>query len=386
MSEVKQSSRKRPRLSNNSPSAKQDATIWVDRFSPKSSADLCVAPKRVKEIKSWMEDAVNGNQLKLLVLVGKPGIGKSTMIRVLAKELSFNVLSWNESYVPRNADEGFQSGLLSVERSSPLDSFSEFLQTSGNGFSSLQFSESNERPTLNSSNNQKSIILLEELPNLHGENAAMRFRNTISQHLYRSQVPTVLIFSETSEGKHNPDDLERLIDPSDLYAPSSCIRQIQPVTKAKAKKVLDGIAKVIKCKITPNLVEELHLQSGGDIRHAIMNLQLHSIGVSVVRGQSHLDNKRDVKLSTFHALGKLLYAKRKEQDGRSVLDFDPEAILERSDLGTASSLRFLEHHCVDFFTDIHELNNAFELYSDAATILDHPDVSYTLAPKFVWTQ
>ena len=97
MSEVKQSSRKRPRLSNNSPSAKQDATIWVDRFSPKSSADLCVAPKRVKEIKSWMEDAVNGNQLKLLVLVGKPGIGKSTMIRVLAKELSFNVLSWNES-------------------------------------------------------------------------------------------------------------------------------------------------------------------------------------------------------------------------------------------------------------------------------------------------
>ena len=85
-------------------------------------------------------------------------------------------------------------------------------------------------------------------------------------------------------------------------------------------------------------------------------------------------------MSTFHALGKLLYAKRKEQDGRSVLDFDPEAILERSDLGTASSLRFLEHHCVDFFTDC-------LLYtSDAATILDHPDVSYTLAPKFVWTQ
>ena len=381
-SDSKPSSRKRPRLSQNyQGSHEHTAAMWVDRFTPTSSADLCIAPKRVKEISSWMIDAVKGNQLKLLVLVGNPGIGKSTMIRVLAKELSLDVLSWNESYVPWKADEG--NGFLSVERSSPIDSFQEFLQTSGNGFSLLQLSNSS-KDTPSEEPNQKSIILLEELPNLHGTDMAKRFRDIMSQHLQRSQVPTVLIFSDTSEGKHKPDDLEKLIDPSDLYSPGTCIRQIHPATKAKTKKVLEHIGKQINCKISTTLFEELHLQSGGDIRHAIMNLQLQSTGLSSLRGRSRLGNNRDVKLSTFHALGKLLYAKRVEKDdGRSVLDFDPEEILERSDLGTRSSLRFLEHHSVDFFTDITELSNAFELYSDAATILDNPDVSSFFL--FFWT-
>eukprot|EP00539_Tryblionella_compressa_P018324 CAMPEP_0178858762 /NCGR_PEP_ID=MMETSP0747-20121128/840_1 /TAXON_ID=913974 /ORGANISM="Nitzschia punctata, Strain CCMP561" /LENGTH=216 /DNA_ID=CAMNT_0020525085 /DNA_START=100 /DNA_END=750 /DNA_ORIENTATION=- len=57
-------------------------------------------------------------------------------------------------------------------------------------------------------------------------------------------------------------------------------------------------------------------------------------------------------------------------DGYSCLAFDPEAIMERSDLGVEGSLRFLEYHSVDFFTDISELSSAFSYFSDAIELLD----------------
>lgn len=320
-----------------------------------------------------MNEAVDGKQKKLLVLVGSPGIGKSTTIRVLAMELGLDILRWNESYVPRGHDT-FRNGLLSVERSSPIDSFQEFLQHGGTGLASLDLLKNDGS---SSSSSAKFVILLEELPNLHGPDAAQRFREIMSQHLKRSQVPTVLIFSDVSEGKHKPYDLERLVDPTDLYGPTASIRQMHPVTKPKMKKVLDGIAKLLKCTISPTLFEELHLQSGGDMRHAIMNFQLSSTGLNTVETSNHRQNNRDVNLSTFHALGKLLYAKREQKNGLSVLAFRPDEIIERSDLGTGASLRFLEYHSADFFTDSIELSNAFELYSDAAVLLDHPDVSFT---------
>jgi cell cycle checkpoint protein len=372
--DTKANSRKRPRFSSTFTSTADSTAMWVDRFTPSSSTELCVASKRVKEIKAWIEEALSENTKKLLVLVGNPGVGKSTCIHVLAKELSIDVLSWNESYVPRNEDSFRNPGLLSVEQSSPIDSFSEFLQQSGTGFSSLQLSSSD----LNSVN-QKSIILLEDLPNIHGFDAAQRFRKIMSQHLQRSLVPTVLIFSDVTEGKHKPVDLERLVNQTDLYSPiTCCIRQVHPVTKQKMKKSLEKIAKQLKFKTSPNLLEELNLQSGGDLRHAIMNLQLHATGINSSESRdckNFQSNNRDVKLSNFHALGKLLYAKRTTKEGRSMLAFDPEEILERSDLGMGGSLRFLEYHSADFFTDITELSDCYELYSDASTLLDHPDVS-----------
>eukprot|EP00980_Cylindrotheca_fusiformis_P020058 scaffold7139_cov115-Cylindrotheca_fusiformis.AAC.8 len=339
----KPSSRKRPRfasVADNSSTDDSAAAMWVDRFTPTSSSDLCVAPKRVKEIKAWIVEAVARKNQKLLVLVGSPGIGKSTSIRVLASELDFSITTWNESYVTRN-QESFRNDIVSIEQSSAMDSFQEFLRQCGTGFATLDLSRNGGgfSPTSYS----KSIILLEELPNIHGPNAAQRFRDIMSQHLRRSQVPTVMIFSDVSEGKHRPQDLERLIDPTDLYSPFTCIRQIHPVTKPKMKQVLNRIAKV------------------------------NCTGLKSVKPSNQRQNDRDIKLSSFHALGKLLYSKRTEKDGRSVLAFEPDDILERSDLGMGGSLQFLEYHSADFFTDIIELSNAFDLYSDATVLMDHPD-------------
>jgi cell cycle checkpoint protein len=357
--------------------------MWVDKHAPKSSTDLCVAPKKVKEVRAWMESATanRASGKKLLVLVGSSGIGKSTMLRLLAKEMGLAVCDWNESHNPRTYAGG-STGIMSVEESSPLDSFEEFLQQSGAGFSSLQLTNitppvSSLSPATTSSSSQHSVILLEDLPNLHGSDSELRFRKLISNHLKRSQVPTVLIFSDVSEGKHRPDDLERLIDPNDLYSESmSTILQIHPVTKPKMKKMLERIASLQGCQVPSVFWEQVHDQSRGDLRHAILTLQLESSGRKSLVTNQLRHNDRDVKLSTFHALGKLLYAKRIMQHGKLALAYDPELTMERSDMGLSGSLGFLEYHSVEFFQDITELSNAMDYYSDAATLLDFPmDVS-----------
>jgi cell cycle checkpoint protein len=347
--------------------------IWVEKYIPKSSTDLCIAPKKVKEIKEWMHQSVDHNTRNkklLLILVGSPGVGKSTCIRVLAKEMHMVVQSWNESFQPRS--QGIHpNNLLAVEQSSALDSFQEFLQQSGVGFSPLELGTLSDQ----SYNHEqgKSLILLEELPNLHRPEAELKFRTIMNRHIQRSLVPTIIIFSDVSEGKHRPEDLERLIDPSDLYNQErSTILQIHSVTKTKMGKVLTSIAKQENISLGPNFLEELHSQSRGDLRHAIMTLQLHATGNKMTSFGS-LQNghsERDTKLSTFHSLGKLLYGKRTFKNGQSRLAFDPDAILERSDMGLEGSLRFLEYHSLDFFSDVTDLSNAYRYFSDAVEILD----------------
>jgi len=327
-----------------------------------------VAPKKVKECKRWMVEALSASlprTKRLLVLVGAPGIGKSTMVRVLARELDLEVHSWRDSFAQKIRGQGEIDQLMSVERSSGLDSFEEFLTKCGKGFSCLPL-------TSQKSNVRRSIILLEDLPTLHDNATAARFRDIMTRSLRGSQVPIILIFSDVSEGRHKPADLEMIIDRDDLYSSASLICQIHPVTKTKTKRIVQKIARERNFTVPPGLIEELHLQTGGDLRSALMTLQFLSTGLKTLHSEAKGGcNKRDAKLSTFHALGRLLYSKREvDEFGRSRLAFDPEGILERSDLGVGGSLRFLEYHSVDFFTDTEDIANAYCLFSDAAMLLD----------------
>lgn len=226
---------------------------------------------------------------------------------------------------------------------------------------------------------------------------------TMRQYVEKTLTPTILVCSNVTEGRYKPEDLETYLDPELLYSPLVFILQVNPVTKAKMKSCLKDILKKegILNFYSDEWLEELHLKCGGDLRHAITNAQFQ-LGVlkrstrgtrnakvltSIQRrkgGGDGGDYAKDVKLSTFHALGKLLYAKRvKEQekeggslnghwntDQRPPLDFDPERVLEDGDIGITGALSFIQHHAPDFFTNIEELSCAFDLLSDGTFLLD----------------
>lgn len=212
----------------------------------------------------------------------------------------------------------------------------------------------------------------------------------MSRHIERSNIPTVLIFSDVREGKHQPRDLERLVDPQFLYSDAVKILQCNPVTKARMKKSLQAISKQERIQVPAHFWEEVHMQSGGDLRHAIMSMQFRG-GDDIVSSSGASSNhyERDSKLSMFHMLGKVLYAKRKKVSSdaeesfgsrgkRPPLEFNPDDVMEQSGMELGGALTFLGYHSPDFFTDVSEIAEAFDHYSDAALLLGQSVSSITL--------
>jgi cell cycle checkpoint protein len=395
------------------PSTAASTALWVEKYAPRKASDLCIPPKKVSEVRSWIQAAVAGmTPCKLLILVGSPGTGKSTMIRVLADELALEVHEWSESHSTRLYG-GRGSGILSVDQQSPLKSFQEFLKQTGVGYQSLTFSGlgssmevsddgRKRKATFSLAASAGSLILLDELPNLHGVEAEQAFREAMTDHVSQTGVPTVLIFSNVREGRHRPEDLERMVHPAVLYSPTVQILQIHAATKPRMKKILDSVAKQEGIKLPPAFFESMHARSGGDLRYAITALQYEQTGWTAEEKQGlppqadgSKKSERDTKLSTFHALGKLLYAKRVKgqptpppgskskvtmwNDGRPSLDFDPERVVEFSDIELSGTLSFVGYHSVEFFSDIGELSTAFEHFSDAALFVDCPSEGRHLA-------
>ena len=141
-----------------SPTGESAASMmWVDKYAPTNAADLCVAPKKVKEIREWMLQTASPQSLsndvdggydqrqqqtappRLLVLVGSPGVGKSSTIHVLASELGWTVHQWNDALQNTAAGGGLRRDeVLSVRWLSQISSFEEFLASAGLGFSPLE--------------------------------------------------------------------------------------------------------------------------------------------------------------------------------------------------------------------------------------------------------
>ena len=247
----------------------------------------------------------------------------------------------------------------------------------------------------------------------------------MNRYIAKTNTPTVFIFSNVTEGKHKPEDLERLFDERILYSPFVHVLQINPVTKAKLKSTMKDIMKKENINMSiqrsvDGYLDDLHSQSGGDLRHAIMNVQFR-IGAGqfaqTFSTMKKLDSssQKDTKLSTFHALGKLLYAKRMtEEDAKGIqqgdginsngeinyhgsqwnhdrrppLQFDPERALEGGDIGLSGAIAFIHDHSPDFFSDITELSVAFDTLSDSAHLMsrpmaDHDDYAISLCSRAV---
>jgi replication factor C small subunit len=207
-----------------------DSSIWIERFRPRKFEDIIGQEVIVRRIKAF----VDSKNLPHLLLSGPPGVGKSTIALVIARELFGE--GWKDNFLELNAsnDRG-----IDVVRNTIKD----FARTKALG--DVPF----------------KIILLDESDSLTRD-AQQALRRTMEQ--YSSSCRFILSCNYSS----------RILDPIQ----SRCtIFRFKPLEKKSVEEIIDKVAKEEGLKVDTKAKEALVYVANGDVRRLENVMQSCSI-------------------------------------------------------------------------------------------------------------
>lgn len=329
---------------------------WCDKYAPKRKCDLTVHKKKVETVCSVLTEALcTGSKYKVVILSGPPGCGKSATVRALSNDIGFHIEEWSTPV--QKYEEG-------VQYESEKAKFKSFLLSSSR-YPSL-FSTTKQSNDVNT----KKIVLIEDMPTFvayHPED----FWDTIKEYSKFGKFPIVMIMSDSSQGYRVPHQyLNIAFNPIANTLLSKALKAI-----ADAEKLSTDIASIVDA-------------ANGDLRNAILTLQFSSVTAS---GMERVNGKRkkkaekstkpigvhskDKSLFIFHAIGKILYAKRDEEGpldcpqypslARKPLECNPEDVAEACVLSSDMLGQFLHHNYLGFYDDIDPLLLPSDVFCDS---------------------
>jgi cell cycle checkpoint protein len=73
--------------------------LWIDICQPKSEATLAVHKQKVDAARNWPLRAFRTSSTdRILALTDPAGAGKTATLRVLGRELAFDIIEWRNSF------------------------------------------------------------------------------------------------------------------------------------------------------------------------------------------------------------------------------------------------------------------------------------------------
>lgn len=340
-----------------------DKRPWTEQFAPIDLTELAVHKRKAADVRSWLEATFRGRRQKVLILKGAAGSGKTTTLRLLAKELGVNLVEWRDPSASEYGEDGFVC---------TGDRFEEFVARAGKCAGLTLSTDANaklpveaklEESTINPPT-RPQILLVEEFPNTFSRTSStlQSFRSTISQYLSAplsgQSIPTplVMIISETllSTNTAAADSFtaHRLLGPELITNPYVNTIEFNAVAVTFLTKALETIvikeARKSGRRRTPGPQVVKHLAETGDIRSAVSSLEFlclrgddgdtWSSKVSFSKPKQSrtqpplskseiealkLITNRESSLGIFHAVGKVVYNKRTDPVGAEILSQPP---------------------------------------------------------------
>ena len=333
-----------------------------------------------------------------MVLTGPAGAGKTAVLSGVTRELDISVQEWVNpiEQVNYNNERIFDDGVYSYQDTinyvSKTKQFREWLR--GSKYSSLS-----------EGRGPNKVILIEDLPSQKTEELHDILDSYLSS---KTKVPIVFIISESPTTKKSgsvkqifpPHIIEKLRISTITFNPVTTTNMVKTMTRIATMESHRGARKFrVPDKTT---LEHLAESVGGDIRAGINALQFSCLNdtsdlkqafesVSKIAsskskgGTKKADNKvvselsriggKDQGLVMFHALGKILYAKREEtlenqilpdhmkSNARKVLKSNPDEVLEKSTLSADAFNCFLHQNYFPFYSKLEDCQRLSEYFS-----------------------
>ncbi|KAK9808429.1 hypothetical protein WJX73_004206 [Symbiochloris irregularis] len=461
------------------------AQLWTEKHAPRTRDELVVHKDKVAAVASWLEQQAAPQTSRsscCLLVTGPAGCGKTSTVEVLAREAGYDITEWHPPLPTLWHEHRYQGG-LDVPYSSKMDEFDGFVAhakmgslhlgpsaAAAAGDAGTELAHQAERSMhldadpaggQSGSRGHRSLMLVDDLPHAQGPAQRKRLVSALGTLAATAQQPVVIIMGESGTSGSNKDKSAPSGPAAGAGAGNSAFSlpaeitgavtrggathiQFNPLADTFAAKALVAVAEKEGLRLSKEAAKQCALQASGDLFHAIESLQLSCAGKPRTKVQASPakkrgrgkaansaaqlsaedvmhTNTRDITLSIFRVLGKILYNKRLHPSsqssdqtqehlsldesssdhlarglrallgdvdtsrrlpmdpslGRPPSEYNPEAIMLHGGLEANSVAAFLHENMLHFCGDdaVDEAASALHYLGDADRLLSHSQAS-----------
>jgi replication factor C large subunit len=347
-------------VQNNNDSSRKNEIPWVEKYRPRSGKDIVGFNQHLATLKQFIDEfnqnkqnfhelkqkvsettdvaakkrlelQLNSLQTKMRtkkarLLMGPPGVGKTTVVYALANDLQLSVIEMNASDV--RTEDAINQKLRETVKTTNLFSFTK--QAS-----------------------KGKLILIDEVDGLHGQSDRGGIQ-ALEKIIVTSQFPILMTCNFRDDKKF-----------SSLYELASPIIELEQAKSEDVFQILKRIAKAENIEVDDNVLQLIAKRAHGDYRAAINDFQGLSQGTEGIDDEDvmNINSLRDTEADV-QEMFQLIFKTATIKDAKDVLDK-----VQQDEIDYRSIHRWINENILDYITNIKDLRFAFEHLAHADHIL-----------------